>query len=201
MASGDTRGDSMGMSRSRKVRVNDPIQRAQAAADGARKARGKPPRIQSVSRLLVPTSDKAKPPTSINRILPASVSETPLTRSQDALPTRRNTAFRPGSSQIGRSTSNSWGSRWTSSRTTSPCSRRSSVSGVADSALRTATSSRSKAVAGPSSQRRRAAPRWSCRLAGLPAEPQPGPRRALPQLLPEDRRVQQIVAYSTPDAR
>ena len=137
------------MSRSKKVRVYDCIQRVQAAADGARNARGKPPRIQSVSWLLAPTSARAKPAMSSNWTLPARVSEISSTKSQDALPSRSNTALRAGSSQIGRSSSNKWGSRWTSSRTTRPSLCRNNLSGVADSASRAVTSSRSKAVAGP----------------------------------------------------
>ncbi len=44
-ASGETVDPRPRMSRSRNVRVNDCIQRVQAAADGASQARGNPPRI------------------------------------------------------------------------------------------------------------------------------------------------------------
>ena len=47
--SGDTPELSPGISRSRKVRVNDRIQRVHAAVEGASQARGNPPRIHSRS--------------------------------------------------------------------------------------------------------------------------------------------------------
>ena len=59
-------------------------------------------------------------------------------------------------SQIGRSASNRPGIRCTSSRTTRPSLARSSRSGVADSASRSAATSRSKTVDGP----RRAVAPW-----------------------------------------
>ncbi len=96
-----------------------------------------------------PTSAREKPPTSTKRILPASVSEIPLIKSQEALPSSRKTAFRFRSSPIGRSTSNSPGIRCTSSRTTRSSLWRSSLSGVPDIASRTVATSRSKTVDGP----------------------------------------------------
>ena len=94
-------------------------------------------------------SASEKPPTSTKRMRPASVSDTPLIRSQEALPSSRKTAFRFRSSQIGRRTSNSPGIRCTSSMTTRPSLRRSSLSGVSESAARVVATSRSKTVDGP----------------------------------------------------
>ena len=147
--SGDTREPSPGMSRSKNVRVNERIQRVHAAADGASHARGKPPRNHSLSWLAGPTSASEKPPTSTKRILPARVSDTPWIKSHEALPKSRKTAFRSGSSQIGRSTSKSDGIRWISSITTSPSLVPRILSGVAESASCVAATSRSKKVDGP----------------------------------------------------
>ena len=104
-ASGATLELSPGMSRSRKVRVNERIHRVHASGEEASHARGKPPRIQRRFRWAVPTSHTEKPATSTNRMRPARVSEIPAIRSQEALPRRRKTALRSGSSEIGRSTS------------------------------------------------------------------------------------------------
>ena len=137
------------MSLSRKVRVNDCIQRVHSAAERASQARGKPPRIQRRSWYCRPTSVSEKPPTSTKIILPARVSDIPRIKSQEALPKSRKTAFRSRSSQIGRRISNKPGMRCTSSRRTRPSLWRSSLSGVADKASRTAATSRSRTVDGP----------------------------------------------------
>ena len=67
----------------------------------------------------------------------------------EALPNRRKTALRDGSSQIGRRTSNRAGIRWTSSTTTRPLLPRNMASGVWASASRVAATSRSKTLVDP----------------------------------------------------
>ena len=137
------------MSRSRNVREKDSIQRNHASDEAASQARGKPPRSHRRLWCSAPTSTSEKPGTSMNAIRPARVSDTPLIKSNDALPSSRKTDLRAGSSQIGRRTSNKAGMRCTSSMTTSPSLPRRTDSGVCVSASRTDGTSRSRIRDGP----------------------------------------------------
>ena len=90
-----------------------------------------------------------KPGIGMKRALPAKDSETPLTRSGDALPRTRKRAGISTRSERGRSVSKSPGSRCISSITTSPLSGSSVTSGVERAALEGALSRSKKWTSDP----------------------------------------------------
>ena len=79
--------------------ANPSNQRPAAPSPAARKARGKPPRSQRRFCCPFSTSSMENPATWTKRARPARVSDTPRTRSGEALPKSKNFAGLPGRSQ------------------------------------------------------------------------------------------------------
>ncbi len=120
---------SWGTSRSRKVRMKPSRQARLSPLDRARNDRGSPPLSHNLGHEAGPVSRTSNPESSTNSTRPARVSETPRTMSGDALPSTRNRAGLRGRSTRTRSTPNSSGLAWISSRITSPRSAPRTSSG------------------------------------------------------------------------